>query len=830
MDRIQFRRDTLLRWSQVNPVLLEGEVGYVLDDPNKYKIGDGVHAWNELPLRGFNGSIAGSVGDSEDTVISQKLASQLASTYNVSLSLPEREHKYYSAFWKRINRDASAPEYYVSTTFNVGDKCNMPDDSVYSYEALDVVTGIQPYTKAVDNKYNLSEAITALPASLRRLGMHICFINYDNEYEIWESVNTYFTSTSGWQQTDGKHFNKKFSELESKTIYIGKNIVLGDGTTGYYYNITDTGVAEKISTSTSSIIYNTVLNKGYYKLQTMCSGSRQCGLISANNKVIWRNEGFDYDNPQIIFVPEDNCTLYISNIYPYIVTLNEIDLIDKTIDIAFINKGVISLDAKSFQSIYYENGSYIIDDGKIITQDGSGFRKEYIVKRGCYRIYANPTASRIVAITDKAGNILQSYSGATDFQWFTLVASEDDCIIYISSLNVPFQIQKIGLLDYLVFEANNKIDSKVYNNSKRGGCYLDWSTNLVTDSSYYMPAIDCEGYDSFEIVYSELSTVSWRQVIITDKDNNIISGAYEKGNQSITYKLPINAKYIYPSSATQFVLTLYQHGISNTINNVIDDTQGKYPLSRIDFSPCEILIFSKIVCVGDSLTAGAFDIGIDDTIDIPKYSYPTQLQKLTGIEVFNAGISGSTATNDTNVNRSWFAEAMKKGFLNTENMGDCLIIGLGTNDITQSGFDGDVSTDINDSDYNQNALTSVGGYAKIIQYYREQVPNIPVFCISVTNDRNTQSERDLANSKIKAIAEHFNAYYIDLSKWSQNNPVDSATFEKFYKISSHNNALGYNIRARQIACYIDFIIKNHISDFKKVQFIGTDYNYDVMVE
>lgn len=227
MDRIQFRRDTLLRWSQVNPVLLEGEVGYVLNDPNKYKIGDGVHAWNELPLRGFNGSIAGSVGDSEDTVISQKLASQLASTYNVSLSLPEREHKYYSAFWKRINRDASAPEYYLSTTFNVGDKCNMPDDSVYSYEALDVVTGIPPYTKAVDNKYNLSEAITALPASLRRLGMHICFINYDNEYEIWESINTYFTSTSGWQQTDGKHFNKKFSELESlQTKNFGGNVLI----------------------------------------------------------------------------------------------------------------------------------------------------------------------------------------------------------------------------------------------------------------------------------------------------------------------------------------------------------------------------------------------------------------------------------------------------------------------------------------------------------------------------------------------------------------------------------------------------------------------------
>lgn len=225
MDRIQLRRDSLAQWAKVNPVLLEGEIGLVLDDPNKYKVGDGINAWNDLPLRGFNGNVANAVGDSEDTVISQKFATTLASTFNVSMSLPEREHKYYSSVWRRISRDASAGEYSAPATYQIGDKCNMPDDETYSYEALEVVTGVPPYTKATDNKYNLSEAIAALPASLRRLGMHICFINYDNEYEIWESVNTSFTSTSGWQQTDGKHFNKKFSELATKETSLLTNVI-----------------------------------------------------------------------------------------------------------------------------------------------------------------------------------------------------------------------------------------------------------------------------------------------------------------------------------------------------------------------------------------------------------------------------------------------------------------------------------------------------------------------------------------------------------------------------------------------------------------------------
>ena len=71
-DKIQFRRDTAARWSQFNPVLMEGEIGYVTDDPNQYKIGDGVTAWNDLPLRGFDGTLVHTLGDSETAAMSQK--------------------------------------------------------------------------------------------------------------------------------------------------------------------------------------------------------------------------------------------------------------------------------------------------------------------------------------------------------------------------------------------------------------------------------------------------------------------------------------------------------------------------------------------------------------------------------------------------------------------------------------------------------------------------------------------------------------------------------------------------------------------------------------
>lgn len=42
------KRGTAARWAEVNPILEQGEPGFVYDQ-NKLKIGDGVTAWNDLP-------------------------------------------------------------------------------------------------------------------------------------------------------------------------------------------------------------------------------------------------------------------------------------------------------------------------------------------------------------------------------------------------------------------------------------------------------------------------------------------------------------------------------------------------------------------------------------------------------------------------------------------------------------------------------------------------------------------------------------------------------------------------------------------------------------
>jgi len=53
--KIQLRRGTASAWNLANPVLAEGEMG-VETDTSKFKIGDGISAWNSLSY-GFSADI-----------------------------------------------------------------------------------------------------------------------------------------------------------------------------------------------------------------------------------------------------------------------------------------------------------------------------------------------------------------------------------------------------------------------------------------------------------------------------------------------------------------------------------------------------------------------------------------------------------------------------------------------------------------------------------------------------------------------------------------------------------------------------------------------------
>ena len=58
-NKIQLRRDSATNWTNLNPVLSQGELGLELNyptSPNDFKIGDGVTNWNDLPYSGVSSS------------------------------------------------------------------------------------------------------------------------------------------------------------------------------------------------------------------------------------------------------------------------------------------------------------------------------------------------------------------------------------------------------------------------------------------------------------------------------------------------------------------------------------------------------------------------------------------------------------------------------------------------------------------------------------------------------------------------------------------------------------------------------------------------------
>ena len=55
----KLKRGSAERWAEVNPILAQGEPGFVLDE-NRFKIGDGVTPWNELPYIGESNIFSGA--------------------------------------------------------------------------------------------------------------------------------------------------------------------------------------------------------------------------------------------------------------------------------------------------------------------------------------------------------------------------------------------------------------------------------------------------------------------------------------------------------------------------------------------------------------------------------------------------------------------------------------------------------------------------------------------------------------------------------------------------------------------------------------------------
>ena len=278
-----------------------------------------------------------------------------------------------------------------------------------------------------------------------------------------------------------------------------------------------------------------------------------------------------------------------------------------------------------------------------------------------------------------------------------------------------------------------------------------------------------------------------------DENHEFLSGYSTLGNLSGgSFTPPENAKYMRCTihdnqiQASYIALVTNPLAYRNTLNSVI-------PSEFCDYEGKEISVFNKILCIGDSLTQGIFNkTGSPAYVSIPKYSYPTILHKITGVDVTNAGDSGKTF-------ESWYANHSSDDLSGH----DLCIIALGTNN-------------------NSWGDTQITALTDIINKVKTENNKIHIFVSSIIPAYSyQQSYYNAINTGIKALVDGLNdpnVKYVDLTTYGHTN--DSMCFN-----TGHLSAYGYNRLARDYANYISFDMVRNPNDYRFVQFSNTDYEY-----
>lgn len=267
---------------------------------------------------------------------------------------------------------------------------------------------------------------------------------------------------------------------------------------------------------------------------------------------------------------------------------------------------------------------------------------------------------------------------------------------------------------------------------------------------------------------------------------------------------------------------------SNTGSSGGSGQSGSSVSNPTKYEGNEISMFSRGICIGDSVTDGSFDNTQGGAV-IKKFSYPSILERISGVDIVNAGIAGMTSQTwyeasfdstfywGTWVNNEWVwhinPDVGANDIIDTKidySGYDFAILHLGINDFGLMGENDTLDSMIaNYEDYMGRIIRELKNANKGIKIFWSTI--IPSYA-PPTHEGHKQ-----LNAKIRELVETYDdVYLLDMNKYSQSASHQSYNF-------THPTALGYHKLANEIASYISYIISKNLDDFGTVQFIGTEY-------
>ena len=756
--RIQFRRDTKSRWAEINPVLMEGELGLEVDTQN-IKMGDGTNAWNDLEYGVGYSNVTNDPGDNENLVISQKGVTELikgikagitareypvirVSDFNtgVTESGDERKAKVLSNMNSWLNAVVfSTDNAYIGHCLLSADGRNCDVyNYVFNYSAqkgVQVLSGgfgietdgtiayydgyktlyrvcnggtwgkwndeiesmLYSYTIA-DTATTLQEAFSKIPTNYKKSGLLLNIL--EKETSTSEArINTYIYVGQNWLTTFNSYYWVKLAKEEKKIL------LATSGNSQGTYVIGNVGETVKIFQGSSSVNCTNLIdicNIGSYSitLNGLFSGNNAASYMVLDKSLIILSSVF---NKTSVIITKD----YLPKNARYIVANS-----------SSITTNVMNGDYNS--PLYkYDSGISIITALKILETSGNlDSMQENLDSIGeetnVTTRLTNISCTDAVVNKFFIGRLINSLGGTVSSVHFDndIIAGTYKIAVLLANTSNKYTIK--SLTDVTIDGSSKDIDLSSYNISVPSG---------KTMVSFVINEINGEAKDS-GILYNSNK--------VTDTYENKCIGAFTK-NVSVGETFNLNSSFNFICCSTYFTLKVSKieiDGIKNDIQEIKEEIQQ---LKDNRFKDKNVVIF------GDSITWYGGD---DLTGDRGWTKYFNQHFTFNSIKSYARSGATLTATSDTiydiventgvisannvlynQVNR--MIDAINKG---TQNVPDYIFVALGTNDYSR-GLDttNDEITVADDlgTDYSTNVnINTCTTFIKAMRFFHDQIWNV----------------------------------------------------------------------------------------------------------
>jgi lysophospholipase L1-like esterase len=265
------------------------------------------------------------------------------------------------------------------------------------------------------------------------------------------------------------------------------------------------------------------------------------------------------------------------------------------------------------------------------------------------------------------------------------------------------------------------------------------------------------------------------------------------------------------------------------INQQINlDEVDKLPATSDILQPLFSTSFARIITdwgfVGASYDSGYFeDYSTTPMTGVTDYtkSWGQIFCGINNVQGYNFSRGGQTS-------KGWCTEQSERAWYGAQdNPKKGYTIQLGGNDLTS--YDdgnpnayplGDPQTDIDFSDYNNNANTYCGWIAGVIQRIKSIAPKAPIFMLSINNRLSQEHDVVGWNEALKVVISRCNTelgkvYYVNQFGYPDWTNEEIA---RRYLVGGHPDFAGYVYLAGMFNRLIDNAIRNHIYAFKTIQF------------